>query len=129
MQRQRFSTIPCLLNILSSMAAAASRADEPEPLAGSGQTISVVKIDVLQADLSIFVSGEGVYPRLPSILVTVDGTVLAACQKRKGSRSVWAASALVLKRSTDGGRSARSNHTRALRIIASSRAPPGSVFT
>ena len=62
-------------------------------------------IDVSQVDLPVFESGEGVYYRLPSILVTRNGTVLAACQKRKGSRGDWAESALVLKRSSDGGKS------------------------
>ena len=62
-----------------------------------------VMINVHQANLSIFENGNGTYYRLPSILVTHNGTVLAACQKRKGSRGDWAESALVLKRSTDGG--------------------------
>jgi hypothetical protein len=62
-----------------------------------------VTIDVHQTDLPIFASGDGTYYRLPSILVSRKGTVLAACQKRKGSRGDWAESALVLKRSTDGG--------------------------
>jgi len=67
-------------------------------------TAHAATIDVHQADLPVFVSGDGTYYRLPSILVTGKGTVLAACQKRKGSRGDWAESALVLKRSTDGGR-------------------------
>jgi len=61
-------------------------------------------IGVHQADLPVFESGDGTYYRLPSILVTRGGIVLAACQKRKDSRGDWAESALVLKRSTDGGK-------------------------
>jgi len=60
-------------------------------------------LDVHQADLPIFENRGGTYYRLPSILVTHKGTMLAACQKRKGGPSDWAESALVLKRSTDGG--------------------------
>lgn len=85
--------------------AAAVRAAEPTlPAATSESMILAVTIDVHQADLPVFESGEGVYYRLPSILVTREGTVLAACQERKRSRGDWAESALVLKRSTDGGK-------------------------
>lgn len=58
-----------------------------------------------QKDLPVFVSGGGAFYRLPSLLVTRDGTVLAACQKRKGHAGDWAESALVLRRTFDGGRS------------------------
>ncbi|MFO8012158.1 MAG: sialidase family protein [Phycisphaerae bacterium] len=57
-----------------------------------------------EKDRPVFVSRGGVFYRLPSLLVTKDGTVLAACQKRLGHRGDWARSALVLRRSTDGGR-------------------------
>jgi arylsulfatase A-like enzyme len=56
-----------------------------------------------QKDLPVFVNGRGAICRLPSLLVTRDGTVLAACQKRKGGDD-WSESALVLRRSRDGGR-------------------------
>jgi len=56
-----------------------------------------------EKDQPVFVSGGGVHYRLPSLLVTKDGTVLAAGQKRKGGGD-WAESALVLRRSTDGGK-------------------------
>ena len=62
-----------------------------------------VTINVHHVDLPIFENRDGTYYRLPSILVTQKGTVLAACQKRKGRGDDWAESALVLKRSTDGG--------------------------
>jgi sialidase-1 len=108
-RRHRINTIPQLLSILLIMTAvatpgAAIRAAEPTLPAVPSEPIPAVTIDVHQADLPVFESEEGVYYRLPSILVTREGTVLAACQKRKGSRGDWAESALVLKRSTDGGR-------------------------
>jgi sialidase-1 len=84
--------------------AAAIRAGEPTLPTVPSESILAVTIDVHQADLPVFESKEGVYYRLPSILVTREGTVLAACQKRKRSRGDWAESALVLKRSKDGGR-------------------------
>jgi hypothetical protein len=77
-------------------------ANENTRLSAPTDSTGAVTIDVQQADLPVFESGEGMYCRLPSILVTREGTVLAACQKRKGSRGDWAESALVLKRSTDG---------------------------
>jgi sialidase-1 len=91
-----------LLAPLATSTIAAADANTP-PIA-SVDSRGAVTIDVHQTDVPVFESGEGVYYRLPSILVTREGTVLAACQKRKGSRSDWAESALVLKRSTDGGK-------------------------
>jgi sialidase-1 len=101
--------ILCLTSIplMTTVVMAASitvRADELILPAPPNDSIPAVTIDVQDADLPVFTSGDGAYYRLPSILVTRGGTVLAACQKRKGSRGDWAESALVLKRSTDGGR-------------------------
>ena len=117
MQRgHRMNTIPQLLRILPimtvvAMPGAAIRADEKALPSESTDSVGAVTIDVHQADLPVFESGDGVYYRLPSIVVTREGTVLAACQKRKGSRGDWAESALVLKRSTDGGRTWGSEQT------------------
>lgn len=72
-------------------------------VAGASAETHTTILDVHQTGLPVFESGDGTYYRLPSILVTQRGTVLAACQKRKGNRGDWAESALVLKRSTDGG--------------------------
>ncbi|MCH5375435.1 MAG: glycoside hydrolase, partial [Planctomycetes bacterium] len=90
-----------LLAMTVTVNLAAEEDDAPAVLIGSANALT---LDVHQTDLPVFESGEGVYYRLPSILVTRQGTVLAACQKRKGSRGDWAESALVLKRSSDGGK-------------------------
>lgn len=52
----------------------------------------------------LFEMTENVTYRLPSLLLTSKGTLLAACQKRKGERGDWAESEFVLKRSVNGGR-------------------------
>lgn len=54
----------------------------------------------------VFVSGQEGYHtyRIPSVIVTPQGTVLAFCEGRKGSRSDAGDIDLLLKRSTDGGR-------------------------
>jgi len=53
----------------------------------------------------VFVSGEGGYHtyRIPSVLVTKKGTVLAFCEGRKKSQSDTGDIDLVLRRSADGG--------------------------
>jgi len=54
----------------------------------------------------LFVSGEGGYHtfRIPSLLVTPNGTVLAFCEGRKDGRGDSGDIDLVLKRSTDNGK-------------------------
>jgi sialidase-1 len=54
----------------------------------------------------VFVSGEGGYHtyRIPSVIVTPKGTVLAFCEGRKAGRGDAGDIDLVLKRSTDGGK-------------------------
>lgn len=54
----------------------------------------------------VFVSGEEGYNtyRIPSVIVTQKGTLLAFCEGRKSSRSDSGDIDLLLKRSTDGGR-------------------------
>ncbi len=58
---------------------------------------------VLKTDL--FVAGEGGYKlyRIPGIVVTAGGTVLAYCEARKGDSGDWG-TIDVLRRSTDGGK-------------------------
>ena len=57
-----------------------------------------------QADL--FVSGEGGYHtyRIPALIVTREGSLLAFCEGRKNNRRDHGDIDLLLKRSTDGGR-------------------------
>jgi sialidase-1 len=54
----------------------------------------------------VFISGTDGYHtyRIPAIVVTTNGTVLACCEGRKNSRSDTGKIALLLKRSTDGGK-------------------------
>jgi sialidase-1 len=55
----------------------------------------------------VFISGTDGYHtyRIPAIVVTTNGTVLAFCEGRKNSRSDTGKIDLLLKRSTDGGKS------------------------
>lgn len=55
----------------------------------------------------VFVSGHDGYHtyRIPALIVTSDGDLLAFCEGRKGSRSDAGDIDVLLKRSTDGGRS------------------------
>ena len=52
----------------------------------------------------VFTNHDQLFYRLPSLLVTSRGTVLAAGQQRIGSNGDFAPSSLVLRRSGDGGR-------------------------
>lgn len=56
-----------------------------------------------ETDVSLFANDQCHY-RLPSLLVTKAGTVLAACQKRIGQGGDFSPSSLVLRRSLDGGK-------------------------
>jgi len=57
-------------------------------------------------EVKVFTSGKEGYHtfRIPAVIVTPKGTVLAFCEGRKTSRSDHGDLDLVLKRSTDGGR-------------------------
>ena len=57
------------------------------------------KIDLFKADTD----GYKLY-RIPGIVVTTKGTVLAYCEARKRQRSDWATIDIMLRRSEDGGR-------------------------
>jgi sialidase-1 len=57
-----------------------------------------------EAAVPLFANHDQAFYRLPSLLVTGKGTVLAAGQKRIGSNGDFAPSSLVLRRSSDGGR-------------------------
>src|SRR5687768_1992802 len=54
----------------------------------------------------LWVSGEGGYHtyRIPALCVTTKGTVLAFCEGRKHSRSDWGEIDVLVRRSTDGGK-------------------------
>lgn len=57
------------------------------------------KVDVFPAGMN----GVSLY-RIPGIVVTTKGTVLAYCEARKDSRSDWGEIEVHLRRSTDGGK-------------------------
>jgi sialidase-1 len=58
----------------------------------------------LRSDL--FTAGQGGYQlyRIPGLVVTAEGTLLAYCEARKNDRSDWGTIDLLLRRSTDGGK-------------------------
>ena len=60
--------------------------------------------DVVKTDL--FGAGEGGYAlyRIPGVVVTAKGTVLAYCEARKNSASDWGQIDVMMRRSADGGR-------------------------
>jgi sialidase-1 len=58
----------------------------------------------VEADVPVFANHDQRFYRLPSLLVTSQGTVLAASQRRFGGRDDFAPSSWVLRRSRDGGR-------------------------
>ena len=66
----------------------------------------VVAADSPVEQTDVFVSGHGDYHtyRIPAIVVTNQGTVLAFCEGRKTSRSDHGDVDLIFRRSTDGGR-------------------------
>ncbi|MBN2023978.1 MAG: exo-alpha-sialidase [Pirellulales bacterium] len=67
-------------------------------------TVCSARADIDQA--AVFRAGDDGYHtyRIPSIIVTTKGSVLAFCEGRKNSSRDWGDIDLVLKRSTDGGR-------------------------
>lgn len=54
----------------------------------------------------LFVAGEAGYViyRIPGVVVTAKGTILAYCEARKSGRSDWATMDVLLRRSEDGGK-------------------------
>lgn len=69
-------------------------------LAGGSQAAEAF----VETDIPLFENLAPHFYRLPSLLVTSQGTVLAASQKRLGSRNDFAPSSLVVRRSRDGGK-------------------------
>lgn len=83
---------PVALCWMSCFAAALSTADAAAPF-------------LEKSDL--FVAGTDGYAlyRIPGIIVTAKGTVLAYCEARRNGRTDWDAIDILLRRSTDGGKS------------------------
>jgi sialidase-1 len=67
---------------------------------------AVVGAEPLLEKVDVFEAGAGGYAlyRIPAIAVTAKGTVLAACEARLTGKSDWDAIDIVLRRSTDGGK-------------------------
>ncbi len=64
-----------------------------------------------ETDVPIFVNDGKCHYRLPSLLITRNGTVLAACQKRFDQGGDFSPSSLVLRRSLDGGKTFEAEQT------------------
>lgn len=66
----------------------------------------VVAAEPLFERVDLFESGQDGYAlyRIPGIVVTSRGTVLAYCEARKTGKSDWDAIDILLRRSTDGGK-------------------------
>jgi hypothetical protein len=79
---------------------AADDAGQPALVAGHHDQRTLVKTD-------LFAAGEDGYAtyRIPGIVVTGRGTILAYCAARKDGIGDWADIDVALRRSTDGGRS------------------------
>ena len=58
------------------------------------------------AKLNLFEAGKGDYAlyRIPGLVVTAKGTVLAYCEARRTGKSDWDTIDILLRRSTDGGK-------------------------
>ena len=63
------------------------------------QTTPLEKIDIFEAK-----TGGYMLYRIPGIVVTAKGTVLAYCEARKSASGDWGTIDILLRRSTDGGR-------------------------
>jgi sialidase-1 len=83
--------------------------------AARSEASSRLAVDPVFEEAPIFVSGEGGYHtyRIPALVVTRRGTVLAFCEARKSSRADHGDVDLALRRSIDGGRT-----WDAMRIVA-----------
>jgi sialidase-1 len=79
----------CWLGVLGALAVRAASAAEP-----------------LFEKLDLWKGGEGGYVgyRIPGLVATGQGTLLAYCEARKETVGDWAAIDIVLRRSTDGGK-------------------------
>jgi sialidase-1 len=69
-----------------------------------GTAVAQAIPDPIKTDLfTAGVDGYGLY-RIPGIVVTSKGTVLAYCEARKSGKTDWGHIDVVMRRSTDGGR-------------------------
>lgn len=86
-------------NSLAFLLLTAGLAWEQLPAAGEAAAPMLEKVDLFEA-------GQGGYAfyRIPGVTVTAKGTVLAYCEARRTDRSDWSTMDVLLRRSTDGGK-------------------------
>jgi len=67
---------------------------------------SVGAAEPLLEKIDVFLAGTGGYAlyRIPGLVVTAKGTVLAYCEARKNAKGDWGTIDILLRRSTDGGK-------------------------
>lgn len=88
MQR-RFPRAAAPFVLLGILTVATAGADGPAP----------VEVDLFEAG-----AGGYAHYRIPGIVATGDGTLLAYCEARKSARGDWGTTDVLMRRSTDGGR-------------------------
>ncbi len=96
----------CLLMALARMADAASGAvPSAAPVAAAGAASASTDGEIRSTD--VFPAGTHGYEvyRIPGLVVTRAGTLLAYAEARRGGSGDWGSIDIVLRRSTDGGRS------------------------
>ncbi len=89
----KFPGLVLLLLLTASLAAApAPAASQPSP--------------PMQEKVDLFEAGQGGYAfyRIPGVVVTAKGTVLAYCEARRTDRSDWSTMDVLLRRSPDGAK-------------------------
>ncbi len=91
MKISRYPTLIAVMFILVCSTGYSSIADAASP--------DVEKIDLFEAGKD----GYSLY-RIPGIVVTTKGTVLAYCEARKSDRGDWGPIDVLMRRSTDGGK-------------------------
>jgi hypothetical protein len=80
------------LTVLAALYAATAATEGGEP--------SLEKTDLFEAD-----TGGYSHYRIPGLVVTRRGTLLAYCEARKSTRGDWGTIDILMRRSTDGGKS------------------------
>ena len=88
---QKFTISRVIAFCISALLLCASAAPAAEPM--------LEKVNLFEADEQ----GYALY-RIPGIVVTGNGTVLAYCEARRTGKSDWDTIDILLRRSTDGGR-------------------------
>ena len=104
--------VQCGIGLWNCLISAASRFLACLPIAvwltaGSAALAAEAKAELTPVKTDLFVAGEDGYAtyRIPGIVVTQRGTILAYCAARKDGIGDWADIDIALRRSLDGGRS------------------------